>query len=278
MTLSYSELKTILTDIGFNTYYKEEVSKNKHIVDYGPRMGTVEFNGLVDADAKYSYPKNSTHSIHIDKQLTLLNSDDNINDHDVILSCVEVFDWGGVQSSNIINAINRFRDSELTDYLISCRRWFEDDQTLDLNIDNSVWSSGWTKVYSFMFDKTAIYDSRVAAFINYIIIKFYHQLECKTKKEKIKKITSLLVSINGAKTRARRVSDSDRKLLSIRVQSKNDNVNLVANKVGSWFLRYLAELEYSTINGSQSEFRSIDKAAFMLGFDIDQIDKIANFK
>ena len=56
----------------------------------------------------------------------------------------------------------------------------------------------------------------------------------------------------------------------------NDKNNFIANKVASWLLRYICELEYKT--QSQANFRQVDKAMFMLGFDIYQVDKNANFE
>ena len=52
---------------------------------------------------------------------------------------------------------------------------------------------------------------------------------------------------------------------------------MLANKISSWILRIITEIEYGH-NASQGDFREIDKAAFMLGFDIGQIDTGTPFK
>ena len=60
-------------------------------------------------------------------------------------------------------------------------------------------------------------------------------------------------------------------LLKIRnkYQSTNATDLYKANKVASWLLRYLSELEG---DDSQGGFRNMDKAAFMLGFDLAQLE------
>ena len=175
----------------------------------------------------------------------------------------------------LIQAINSHRDKKLLEYLLNCKSWFENDEILDLKVPDFVWSSGWTKVYSFMFSKTTIYDSRVAAFINYVMIVIFYQLKKEHERVALKSVTNKLISFSGVTNRKRYVSKSDRKLLGIKMKSDNHLNSFIANKVASWILRYIAEIEFSSRN--QHEFRQIDKAAFMLGFDIYQVDKNVNF-
>lgn len=215
--------------------------------------------------------------VNIDKQLLILKKPDSLDEDELILQCIEIFDWGGVQTSDIIKAINLHRDQKLKPYLLKYKDWFEDDNILNINDCDLIWSSGWTKVYSFMFSKTTIYDSRVAAFINFMLVAFYHTLNREIKRDAlIKSISSKLVSFTGTADRKRSVSATDRKLLGIKMKSDNDKNSFVANKVASWLLRYISDLEFSS--QKQSDFRQIDKAAFMLGFDISQIEPKLNFK
>ena len=168
----------------------------------------------------------------------------------------------------------RVTSSSIKDTLI--KDWFENDNTLDINDCDLTWSSGWTKVYSFMFSKTTIYDSRVAAFINFMLVAFYHTLNSKMERDALKVISSKLISFKGTADRKRSVSSIDRKLLGIKMKSGNDKNNFVANKIASWLLRYISDLEFSS--QKQSHFRQIDKAAFMLGFDISQIEPDLKFE
>lgn len=275
---TYNEMKEIFKEVGFSDFYKSNISNNKYEVDYGPKSGVIYFNSFIDASNKYLYPKKNPYKVKIDQQLNTINEyEENVNNNNIILDCIEVFDWGGVQTSNIINAITLYRESNLSAYLVQCKEWFEDDETLKIGIDNPIWSSGWTKVYSFMFDKTAIYDSRSAAFINYILLMLFNNVDNLEYKKKIKKITNMLISFGGNGTRNRYMNEKNRKLLGVKGKSTVASRNMVSNKVASWVMRYISEIEYMSEDISQQQFRNVDKALFMLGFDISQINYENNF-
>ncbi|WP_423682159.1 hypothetical protein [Undibacterium sp. WLHG33] len=142
-------------------------------------------------------------------------------------------------------------------------------------VQTSTDPSGWTKIFSFMFNVTTIYDSRVAAYINYILVKFHDSLTDDEDKKKLETITEKLLSFSGTQDRARCLNHDRREALGIKLKSSNNTQSFVANKVASWFLRYICTLEYG--NQEQTNFRKLDKAMFMLGFDISQIDKNAGF-
>ncbi|MGF1698213.1 hypothetical protein L4C54_21380 [Vibrio lamellibrachiae] len=270
---SYKELTKILDSTGFREFYTERIQQSVNKVDYGVRKGVKEFQSVKSAAQQYTYESSGKYMVSIDCQL---DAPELTVENELILQCIEVFDWGGVQSSNIINAINLHRDNVLQKRLLEWKRWFEDDTTLAITLDNVTWSSGWTKVFSFMFNLTTIYDSRVAAYINYIFADFHDSLESEECKLILKSITKYLVSFKGTGTRARCLNREYRDSLGIKMKSANDENNFKANKTASWFLRYLCEMEYGELN--QKHFRQIDKAMFMLGFDIGQIDSNAPFE
>ncbi|MDD2658059.1 MAG: hypothetical protein PHY54_00045 [Methylococcales bacterium] len=274
---SYNDLANLLKSLDFIKFYNEKIRKRNYVVNYGNRKGKLEFESVISAAEKYNYKANVMYTVGIDKQLEILNKLDSIDDNKLVLQCIEIFDWGGVQKSNIITAIDLHRKNKLKSYLLECKEWFENDNTLKINVSDLIWSSGWTKVYSFMFSKTTIYDSRVAAFINYILVCFYRSLLTEEKKEALLIITQKLVSFTGTENRARCVCASDMKLLGIKMKSNEDKLNFIANKVASWLLRYITEIEFPDQSQSQSNFRRVDKAMFMLGFDIAQIDAKAGF-
>ena len=109
-----------------------------------------------------------------------------------------------------------------------------------------------------------------------MLVAFYHTLNSDRKRDDLKSISSKLVSFKGTADRRRSVSATDRQLLGIKMKSGNAKNNFVANKVASWLLRYISDLEFSS--QEQSYFRRIDKAVFMLGFDISQIEPELNFE
>ncbi len=269
---SYKQLSDTLEALNFRGFYIDFNQNFKCQIDFGPRKGVFAFDSIRSAAEQYTYDVSGKYQINIDLQLP-----DPITTHsnELILQCIEVFDWGGVQSSNIIDALNYHRDNILKEYLLQWRSWFEDDNTLELTDETIFWSSGWTKVFSFMFANTTIYDSRVAAYINYLFVQFYDWLTMPSQQQALKSVTSHLISFNGTATRARCLNTEYRALLGIKMRSTNDVNALIANKVASWFLRYLCQIEYGET--TQEYFRQIDKAMFMLGFDIKSIDKEAPF-
>ncbi|NOU49334.1 hypothetical protein HG263_02050 [Pseudoalteromonas sp. JBTF-M23] len=269
---SYLIMAKTLHDLGFADYYKNSVSGNKCKINYGKRKGVIEFSSIKDAAKKYSYEKSGKYTVGIDRQLGL---PDSTSDNELILQCIEVFDWGGVQASNIIDALNLYRKGELKPALEQWKGWFEDDKTLSLNMKKILWSSGWTKVFSFMFELTTIYDSRVAAYINYILVGFYQSLDSGDKQDSLKSITCNLVSFTGPKDRSRQLNRQYRELLGIKIKCSDAERNFRANKMASWLVRYLCELEYG--EATQQNFRKVDKALYMLGFDISQLEHSAPF-
>lgn len=270
---SYNDLAQILDELNFGRFYQNKIRNATSVVNFGERKGDIKFDCIRSASEAYSYKPSGEYLVNIDQQI---NFSAILSENELILQCVEIFDWGGVQSSNIIEAITLHRKSELKPYLAECRAWFENDHDLSIDIEIKSWSSGWTKVFSLMFDRTAIYDSRVAAYINYIFACFYSSLEESEQKDALTEITKYLVSFRGVVARTRCLNSEYRALLGIDIKSQNNERNFKANKVASWFLRYLCKLEYGEV--TQENFRKIDKAMFMLGFDIRQIDSTAPFK
>jgi hypothetical protein len=280
MINNYKELEGLLDSVEFKDFYINSISNQFFEINYGSKKGILNFLGVKKAAKNYEYDADSRYSVNIDNQLDILNNQielGDIYDAEVLMACIEVFDWGQVQKSNVIEALARYRDGSLTSYLKDCKTWFESTESIGNFPINCIWSSGWTKVYSFMFNRTAIYDSRVAAFINYILVEFYRSLTVEKDIEDLVKITSHLISFKGATGRKRYVGSEERKLLRIKGKSTSNEKNMYSNKVASWILEYIAKAEYGE-NATQSDFRNIDKAAFMLGFDIGQIAPELDFQ
>jgi len=268
---SYEDLVQVLNNLGFADFYHDNIHNVQSCVDFGKRKGKIQFSSIKSAAQQYTYDSSDKYVVNIDLQFNNLEFTSN---SELILQCIEIFDWGGVQNSNIINAINLHREGMLKSSLLRWKDWFENDDDLSIDSEVAIWSSGWTKVFSFMFELTAMYDSRVAAYINYIFIKFFQSLDTPEQKEALTSVTKFLISFGGTATRSRRLNTEFRGLLKMR--SPRVERNLQANKVASWFMRYLCQLEYGEV--TQENFRQVDKAMFMLGFDINQIDTTAPFK
>lgn len=269
----------------FNNFYKNHINNISYNIDYGSRKGCIKYNPSVDglnvgvkyAADQYNFNADPRYTVGINNQFGI----NGLNSNDLLVLCIEIFDWGGVQKSNIIQAIDLHRKGSLTQFLLEYKKWFESDCTLDVNQiifpSDFIWSSGWTKVYSFTFSHTAMYDSRVAAFINYIMLSFYDDLKLKGQEDLITPVTEKLVSFGGDGGRIR-VVNSEYKVMLASNGTTNKRKCLIANKLASWLLRYITEeIEFQEQSVSQSNFREIDKAMFMLGFDMSQIHSAGKF-
>lgn len=268
MLSSYKAMVDILKELEFDEYYKENISKNRYKIDYGNKRGTIESLSVLDAANNYNYEVSPEYNVSIDEPIAVLEEGGQIDSRDLLLACIEVFDWGGVQKKNIVGAFSMHRREQLASYLLDCNAWFDSDG-LSIPEFEVVWSSGWTKVYSLMFERVTIYDSRVSAFINYVFWSFSRSMNSGENQKELKSVTEGLLSFNGAVGRSRKLAASPRRKLGLMCMP-NDKKRMVANKLGSWLIRYIAELE--GMPGDQSSFRAVDKAAFMLGFDLFQID------
>ncbi|AOV89699.1 hypothetical protein [Vibrio parahaemolyticus] len=270
MNINYSEFKATLDNLGFSTFYIENVSNRKFSIEYNKRNRIV-VESVVDAGESYNFPNESLYQVSIDEQIDILDQLQAIDPKDLLLVCIEVFDWGDVQKSNILSAFNMYRSGELESFLRQAKKWFEDETSLSEPCFPVVWSSGWTKVYSFLCDSVTIYDSRVAAFLNKVLEEYWFTLD-KNNQAKLKKLTSGLLSFGGNETssgnyRLRVLDKTMMNNLGLYKQP-NDKKKMLANKKASWFIRYLAESTFG--ENTQDNFRSIDKSAFMLGFDLNQ--------
>jgi len=263
---SYKSFTKSLQDLGFDDFYRKNISNLSLSINYGKTKGDIQLESVLDAGHKYYYEANLDYEVSIDQPISIFKNGHGLDDRDVLITCIEIFDWGGVQKSNILSALSFHRKGELVTYLEKCMEWFEDESSLSEPDFEVIWSSGWTKVYSFMFDFVTIYDSRVAAFINKIFLDFYLSLD-EDDRKKLKSVTSGLLSFGGTTKRARTLSSEYRRELSL-YGNPSDKRKMVANKKASWFIRHISEVE--GLAGTQSCFRLVDKAAFMLGFDLKQ--------
>ena len=171
-TINYDSFKNQLNNLEFGSFYLNKVSSRDFSIEYN-KSTSIQALSVVDAGKKYNYPNENFYDVSIDKQIDILDRSGKLDSKDLLLTCIEIFDWGDVQKSNILSAFKLYRDCELEAYLRKAKVWYEDDSSLREPEFNVIWSSGWTKVYSFLFAYVTIYDSRVAAFINQVLKEFW---------------------------------------------------------------------------------------------------------
>ena len=268
---NYDQLEQILDELKFANFYTQQFRSTQYKINYGPRKGIREFSGVEGAGNGYIYESGGPHDELIDNQnhFSILE-DENPDEVEVLIRCIEVLDWGSVWRKNINQAIGLFRSGQLTTYLLNCKHWFEQEDLNEVN-DTVYWSSGWTKIYSFSSNLTTIYDSRVSAFINFILVKFYFDLDSRDQRELLRSISSIQLTFGGNNDRPRALNLQTRNELQMSKPNNNLQNSFHANKAGSWILRYLTKLHFDG-EIHQNQFRLLDKAAYMLGFDISQLE------
>ena len=102
---------------------------------------------------------------------------ESLNDEkELLVATIDILDWGNVWSSNLAEVIEIYRGrnsdiQSLISYFKSISEYVKEPKLIGEKDKIKVhFSSGWTKVYSFMYDSMVIYDSRVSAFLNYTLL------------------------------------------------------------------------------------------------------------
>jgi len=256
------DLGCILTELNyFNNFKDKYLNKQFDKVNYGKRIGALTFKNLFDAADKYTYSNQVDESIF--KGWNKILNDENSSNENVFCAILEIFDWGGVLSGNVKTAINLYKDKKLKDYIRQIIELLKKKEILVKEEIKSdiIWSSGWTKVYSFINNDILIYDSRVSAFLNHTLTYDIKYTEEQIKK--LKELTTYLFNFQGAENRERLV---DKKQFGFKNSSPNGLNGFNANLISSWTAELIKE-ELKLEKG----IRDFERAFFMLGFDLKQI-------
>lgn len=261
------ELDRILTEINYYENFRSNfLYQDYNEIDYGKRLGRIKFNSFFDAHEKYTY-SNHIEDDKFKKWNSILNNSDS-TEEDILIVCLKVFDWGNVLTGNVKTAIDLYEDGRLKSYINWIKPLLSRNQILNVSQNNSnnfdvIWSSGWTKVYSFMNNNILIYDSRVSAFLNHTLISKYERLS-DSEIMIFRTLAEKLFNFNGAQGRKRQV---DKTFGFINQHPKGVN-GFNANLISSWIVQLLNEkLQLNT------SMRNYERAFFMLGFDLNQIEK-----
>ncbi len=255
------DLDNILTSIDYYNHFEENfLNRSYSNIDYGKRIGIKSFKSLFDAADQYTYSGQVKESDFIDWNRIL--NDENSSEEILFCTVLEIFVWGGVLNGNVKAAIDLYKKEELKEYLKQIVELLKVKDALNKeSIDYEIiWSSGWTKVYSFINNDILIYDSRVSAFLNHTLT--YDIVYTEEQIEKLKELANYLFNFQGAENRER--------LVDRRFGFKNSNPSGIngfnANLISSW----IAELLNEKLNLNK-KIRDFERAFFMLGFDLKQI-------
>ena len=259
----------ILTDLNYyENFEKKYLEQPFKKINYGPRIGDLEFSNFFDAATKYTYSNQISDDVFLNWNKVF--NDNKSTEEEIFCTVLEVFVWGDVLRGNVKKAIELYKDKQLSNYLrhtiglLNKKEIILKVKNNDLNKKNEtelIWSSGWTKVYSFINNDILIYDSRVSAFLNHTLTydTNYDQLQL----QKLKELTTHLFNFNGAKNRERLV---EKQKFGFKNRNPNGANGFNANLVSSWIIELLKE----NLNLPE-EFRLFERAFFMLGFDLNQI-------
>ena len=269
-----TNIDDILTELNYYDNFKNKyLNKQFDKINYGKRIGDLEFLNFFDAATKYTYSNQISDEVFQNWNKVL--NDNKSTEEEMFCAVLEVFVWGDVLSGNVKKAIELYKDKKLSNYLrqvidlLNKKEIILKTKNNDPNKKNEtelIWSSGWTKVYSFINNDILIYDSRVSAFLNHTLTYDIDYNEGQLKK--LKELTTHLFNFQGAENRERLV---DKQKFGFKNSNPNGVNGFNANLVSSWIIELLKE----KLN-LQEEFRLFERAFFMLGFDLKQIKRQHN--
>lgn len=253
-----TKIDDILTDINYYERFKNNFLNTQYNeINYGPRKGAFAFKNLLDA--VNGFDKINNQHEHKYALWDKIMQDPIANAEQLLCATLEIFNWGAVLPGNAITAIELYKNNKLKDYIEKIGDLLKNKSILCEKYKNEIlWSSGWTKVYSFINNDIIIYDSRVSAFLNYTLI---YKLE---NTHKLSQITNYLFNFGGNSNRQRTLP----KNLGFINSHPSDYRGLNANIIASWIIQLLIEKLQIDTNP-----RIIERAFFMLGFDLNEINK-----
>jgi len=182
------------------------------------------------------------------------------NEKDAKEACLDMLIWGGLEGRNE-SYINN--NSNIIDELNYIRKLYDPDifNTNKKSILEIKISSGFSKIYSILFDNFIIYDSRVSAALCYFI-----RLFCEYKNI-ISIPDELTFAFGEARNqKAKRNPNKDNYKFSL----LNQNNYLLNNIKASWLFSYILKNTKSKFNDlpEKIQLRALEAAFFMIGYEI----------
>lgn len=259
--MTLKEVDEILEELNYYENFRINfLNKIFNKIDYGKRLGIKQFSSFFNANDEYSYSNQLEEGKFIEWNATLTCRDS--TEEELLLTCLEIFDWGNVLSGNVKTALELYKTKKLKSYINWVEPLLSSKSTIckkqfDSSSHDIIWSSGWTKVYSFINNDILIYDSRVSAFLNHTLI------QNRSQSDLFSNFAKNLYNFNGARGRKRQVE----KTFGFKNQHPNGINGFNANLISSWIVQLLN----SKLNLNRT-IRTYERAFFMLGFDLKQIE------
>lgn len=274
--MNYHELSDILSQYEFDDYFINNVIERDAAfeIDYGPQKGgiTGTVNDFINQHPILYGIDDGYYGNFVEMYQCQMPGDENLVGR--LLYCIKVLDWGQMQKGNIRRLFELYDENLLSNHLNDARAYFEDEnapfEVVHEPDTANIWSSGWTKIYSLSSQFTCIYDSRVAAFLNYVIYGFMRTGNHSDIHDLRFIVSKLSNRLTGNNIRVRRIDDAEWNAIG-GVNTGTRQHKFIANKLASMIIRYLSELDGVPGNSPQEKFRKLDQAFFMLGFDLAQL-------
>jgi hypothetical protein len=283
--MTKKDLYILLDKIQFGQRFYENFWQREYTIGYEQGHKIIPFttyNSFANVDYRIptsaNKPKYNNNENLTEEWYKFFEDLSSKSERDILSKCVKIIDWGGIAgSTNDLYELTELSDAKkLKKYLIDIK-YILDNEDINLNdlVNNPhdfniYFSSGWTKIYSFLNNRTVVYDSRFQAFLNHILV-FNYDLSIEKNRKNINLIFNQLFNPSDlAKKRKRNINSRD---LGLKFSKKKKNsVNGVcAQMLSSWMILYLVEHKK---NNNLLSFKEFDNKFFMLGFDLAQISTL----
>jgi hypothetical protein len=223
-------------------------------------------NSIYNAFEEYCWPNNgqNTSFDYNQKKLNsykfkLKNALDNKNQKEAKDACIKILKWGELEKKNEIYINN---NKNIINELTYIKKKYGPNiyDTNTHSLLKIVITSGFSKIYSILFDDFIIYDSRVSAALCYLIKKF-----CSDKN--LNNIPSeLKFSFSKGRKGDERNPNNDKYIFT----KINQSNYLINNIKASWLLSGISENTKSKFNelSKDIQLRALEAAFFMIGYEI----------
>ena len=231
-----------------HTYYHK---KNKKVY---------KFDNLFSAYEKYDW--DGEHTIEELSDI-LLNSIIESDEKSCEKACYMILEWGGVKNKGNKNRIAKLNPN-LCAYLSALQermRMYLPSQ--EYFYPELQMTSGFSKIYSACIDEYIIYDSRVGAALGLLIRTFCIQNNFPNIPHQLQ-----FVWTNGRGTQERNPSQDKYEFPKLRLYKEDDYFE--NNVRANWLVSAIAnstKSRFANLN-TQLRLRAIEKALFMIGYDI----------
>ncbi len=231
------------------------------------------FNNLYDGFINYEWngKKYDDTKIELDEYCSKLKTAFFTEDNKILFihECKEILKWGKVDNKHTLAKLTGDNFYQFVKELNSA--WNSNDNLSDTlsimelrfknNKENIFSNAGFTKIYSLLFENWVIYDSRVAAGLQYLILLFLE----KNGEEYIP------IELNIASPLSRGGKDGDyRKISSFKTIYSNPYLHLESNIKANYILNKYFENNTNTKFEGADRMRQLEAALFMIGYDLSK--------